>query len=225
MDLVARTLYSSLVCSIRAYQFLFHNLRVWGRENIPQGAKIYVTNHITTHDSFWVLPVFTEPVHIVIGPGYDSPFIARILDSFEQINASPDHRKTVVANAVKYLKKGEAVYLAPEGDMQGPFQLGRFYPGVARMYRETRVPIVPIAVVAPKSCMHEFSRLQTVVDGRVYRTVTVLRGTFCINVGRPMMPAIPDAAPQEQDECILDALKRRMESLVEDVRVNKFWLS
>ena len=217
-----RTVYRSLVFSIKVYERLFMNLRVWGRENIPKGPKIYVTNHITSHDSIWVLPVFTEPVHIVIGPAYESPFLARVLDAFEQINAVPAHRKSVVANAVKYLEKGEAVYLAPEGDMQETFQLGRFYPGVARIYRQARAPIIPIGMVAPKSDMVELP-FKTVVDGRVYRTVTVLRGTFCINVGEPLAPPIPEGTPQEQDEYILHVLRHRIESLVEDVRVNKFW--
>lgn len=219
----ASALYKSLVYSIRAYQFLFHNLRVWGRENIPKGPKIYLTNHITTHDSFWVLPVFTEPVHIVIGPGYESPFIARVLDSFEQINASVAHRKFVVDAALKYLAKGESVYLAPEGDMQELFSLGRFYPGFARMYRRARVPIVPVAVLAPKNDMTTLP-LKTVVEGRVYETRTVLRGTFCISVGQPLMPELPEGTPDEQEQHVIDVVKHEMESLVEDMRVNKFWL-
>ena len=222
MNLVTRTLYYSLIYSIKSYQWLFLNLRVWGRETIPKGPKIYVTNHITTHDSFWVLPVFTEPVHIVIGPAYESRLLAGVLDAFEQINASRAQRKTVIAQAVKYLEQGEPVYLAPEGELQEPFQLGRFYPGVAKIYRQARVPIIPIAVVAPKSDMVELP-FKTVVDGRVYRTLTVLRGTFCINVGLPLAPPIPEGTPQEQDEYILRVLRQRIESLVEDVRVNRFW--
>ena len=68
MNRIARTAYGSLVFSIKAYQFLFHNLRVWGRQNIPAGPKIYITNHITTLASCWVLPGCTETGHVVIGP-------------------------------------------------------------------------------------------------------------------------------------------------------------
>src|SRR3990172_1978533 len=106
---------------IMVYRRLFLDLHVWGRENIPEGPKIYVTNHVTSTDPFWVLPEFTEPVHIVIGPGYNLPWVAKVLDAFEQINCMPAHRNTVVKKAVTYLQRGEAVYTAPEGDLQDLF--------------------------------------------------------------------------------------------------------
>lgn len=219
-----RTLFRSFVLSIRVYQRLFLNLCVWGREHIPKGPKIYVANHITCTDPFWILPVFTEPVHIVIGPAYQYRVFVRLLDTFEQINALPGRRKSVVNDAVSYLEKGEAVYIAPEGDMQQLFQLGRFYPGVAKIYRKARVPIVPIALVAPKRCMHESPGINTVVDGRVYRMLNVFRGTFCINVGEPLAPECHDGSDEEEDERITALVKARIEQLMDDVRTTKFWL-
>ncbi len=224
MNTLKRTLYNSFVFSIKLYQRVFLDLRVWGRESIPKGPKIYVTNHITATDPWWVLPVFTEPVHIVIGPGYQFRVGAKLLDSFEQINCMPAHRKNVVCKAAEYLEKGEPVYMAPEGDMQELFQLGRFYPGVAKIYRQARVPIVPIALVAPKRCMHESPRLSTVVDGHVYRMLNVMRGTFGINVGEAFMPDCPDGSDEEQNAHITALVKTRIEQLMDDVRRNKFWL-
>ena len=127
----------------------------------------------------------------IIGPGYESKVLAWIFDRFEQINAMPEHRKTVVDNAVAYLKKGESVFTAPEGDLQDPFQLGAFFPGAARIYRKSRAPIIPIVLVAPRCVIKEWP-FQTVVDGRAYRTVSVLRGLFCINVGEPFTPEVTD---------------------------------
>ena len=224
MNLVQRTLFRSFVFSIRVYQRLFLDLCVWGREHIPKGPKIYVTNHITCTDPFWILPVFTEPVHVVIGPAYQYRVFVRLLDVFEQINALPAHRKSVVDDAVRYLEKGEAVYIAPEGDMQELFQVGRFYPGVGKIYRKARVPIVPIALVAPKRCMHESPQINTVIDGRVYRMINVLRGTYCINVGEPIIPDCSDGTESEQNERIADLVRQHVQRLVEEVRQNKFWL-
>ncbi|MBI4718477.1 MAG: 1-acyl-sn-glycerol-3-phosphate acyltransferase [Planctomycetes bacterium] len=219
-----RLLHSAMVLSIKAYQRLFLDLRVWGRENIPAGPKIYITNHITAFDSFWVLPVFPELVHIVIGPGYHQRVTARLLDAYEQINAMPAHRHLVVPRAVEFLRRGEAVYLAPEGDLQPLFQLGRFYPGVARIYRQARVPIVPIALVAPKRGMREYPRQATVIEGRVYRMVRVMRGPFCINIGAPCRPEPPEGSESEQDEHVLSELRAQMTRLIEEVRLSRFWL-
>ena len=224
MNGLKRTLYRGFVLSIRLYQRLFLDLCVWGRERIPKGPKIFVTNHITCTDGFWVLPIFAEFVHIVAGPPYAYRLFAAILDSFEQINAMPANRKHVVAEAAAYLAKGESVFICPEGDMQELFQLGRFHAGVARIYRRARVPIVPIALVAPKRCMHESPGINTVIDGRVYRMLNVFRGSYCINVGEPLSPECLDGSDQEQDERITALVKSRIEQLMDDVRTTKFWL-
>lgn len=223
VNVVKRAIWHAYVLTIRAYQCLFLRLHVWGREHIPPGPKIYVTNHITSYDSFWVTPFFTEPVHTVIGPGYQTWMGEKVLDWFEQINAMPAHRHTVVSKALAYLERGEAVYLAPEGDLQELFQLGRFYPGVARIYRLSRVPMIPIALVAPKRAMRELP-IPITVEGRVYRTVVVFRGPYCINIGEPFAPDIPEGTEKEQEEHILKLLAARIQSLSEEVRMNKFWL-
>lgn len=224
MNGIKRAIFYSLRYPIMAYRRLFLDLHVWGRENIPKGPKIYVTNHITSTDPFWVLPEFTEAVHIVIGPTYKWSMIGKLLDAFEQINCMPAHRKTVVEKAVTYLQRGEAVYMAPEGDLQELFELGRFYQGVARMYRHVQVPIVPIALVAPKHAMREYPRFNEIVEGRVYRAVSVFKGTYCINIGEPLQPELPDGNTDEQEEYLTILLKDRIRALMHDVRVDKFWL-
>lgn len=223
MNLIKRTLYGSMICAIKVYQKLFLDFRVWGRELIPPGPKIYVTNHITSTDPNWVLPVFTEPVHMIVGPGYNLKLTASFYDFFEFINAMPAHRKTVVDAAVGYLQKGESVYTAPEGDCHEPFQLGHFYPGVARIYRRTRAPIIPIALVAPRSAMREWP-MTMVVEGRVYRTVVVLRGPYCANIGEPFCPNTTEDGGPEEDRRVMEELKERIRMLTEDVRMNKFWM-
>jgi len=223
VDLLKRTLYFTLVHATKIYQKLFMDFRVWGRELLPSGPKIYVTNHITSTDPNWILSVFTEQVHAIWGPPYQSKLTARILDFLEQINAMPEHRKTVVDAAVRYLKNGESVWILPEGDLQAPFQLGHFYPGAARIYRRTRAPIIPIALVAPRSAMREWP-MNIVVDGRVYRTIMVLRGPYCVNVGEPFFPNTTEDGGPEEDQRVMEELKERIRVLVEDVRTNKFWL-
>lgn len=222
MNLVKRMIYKCIVAGVKTCIWLFLDLRVWGRENIPKGSKIFVINHISSHDIIFAL-IFGELLHIVIGPGYKNPFVARLFDAFEQINSMPSHRNTVVDEAVKYLNRGESVYMAPEGDFQDQFKLGRFHSGVARMYRKSGAPIIPMAMLAPKSSFREVPGT-TEVDGRTYRNKIVWKGPYCINIGEPFYPEIPEGTEHEQDQAILDQLKQRLEFLIHDARVNKFWL-
>jgi len=222
MDRLQRAVYRGLVGLNALYQKLFLDLRVRGRDSIPPGPKIYVTNHITSTDPHWLLPVLPEPVHILVGPGYQSKLLAPVFDYLEQINVMPAHRKTAVDKAVRYLQKGEAIYTAPEGDLQPQFQLGHFYPGVARMYRRTRAPVIPIAFVAPPSAVRELPMTMH-VDGRVYRSIVVLRGPFCINIGGPFHPHVTDAGGPDEDRRIMEDIREQIRLLVEDVRTNNFW--
>lgn len=222
MNLAQTTIYKSFVFGLKVYRWLFLDWRVWGRENIPDGPKIFAANHITSHELL-LTTFFPEPVHVIVGPGCKYRIVARLCKYLEQINAMPAHRKTVVPEAVKYLQRGESVFLNPEGDFQEPFQMGPFYPGVARMYRQTRAPIVPIAVLAPKSSMRKLPTTIT-VDDHVYRTVLVRRGPYCVHFGKPFFPECPDGTPDEQDAAILEQIRSRIEALVEETRVNTFWL-
>lgn len=212
-------LYASFIGALRCYRRAFLDLRVWGRNRIPRGPKIFVTNHVTSTDPYWVLPEYPDPVHIIIGPGYQSKLMGWVYDRFEQINAMPVARHLVVDHAVRFLERGESIYTAPEGDLQDPFCLGRFYPGVGRIYRRSRAPIVPVALLAPRSAMREYPRLAMRVEDRVYRAVFVHRGLYCINIGEPFCPAIRDDLEEEIDaRRIADELRERVQHLVFEIR-------
>ncbi len=219
MNLLKRSLFRAFVSGIRLYQRLFLDLRLTREGYIPAGPKIFVTNHISTTDPYWVLPLFGEPVHIIIGPGYHSKLMGRVYDWFEQINAMPAHRHTVVEKAVAYLQRGESVYTAPEGDLQTPGRLGRFFPGVGRIYRRSRAPIIPLGLHAPCHAIREYPNLDLVVDGRRYRTVVVMRGPFHVNIGRPFSPAVREDLDEDADALrIADDVRGQISRLIEEVR-------
>jgi 1-acyl-sn-glycerol-3-phosphate acyltransferase len=223
VNLALRAVYRSWIQAIRVYQWLLLDLHVWGRENIPKGPKIYVSNHITATDVCWILPVLPEFVHVVHGPAFKSRWMSRVMRAFEQISARPGHLKSMISDAVEYLRRGEPVGITPEGDLHDSFSLGAFQAGVAAIYRRVQVPIVPMALVAPRRAMQRLP-FTVKVDGRVYRTITVLRGPYCINIGEPGMPELPEGTKEEQNRYITQYVKERIAGLIEDVRVNKFWM-
>jgi len=224
LNRVKRMMFRSAMLTWRAYAKLFLDLRVWGLEKIPAGPKIYMQNHITSNDHYIVWPLLPECIHAVVGPGYNIRPLAWVLDRIEQINAMPEHRATAVDKAVAYLQKGESVYMAPEGDLQELFKLGRFYPGVAKMYRRCRVPIIPIALVAPKRHLRDYKSLEIEVDGRVYPALFQPRGTYCVFFGDAIYPEVRDDVDEREDnERIMAELKARMAVMMEEVRTEKFW--
>ncbi len=216
-----RFIFRSLVAPVRLYARTMLDLRILGAHHIPTGPKIYAHNHISSLDTVWVLPVFPEPVHTIIGPAYASKIGSRALDYLEQINAMPEHRAAVVDRAVHYLRMGEPVHTAPEGDLQEDGKLGRFYPGVAKIYRKERAPIIPMALVAPKKAMRRIRMFDMTVGERLYKGIFVLRGPFFVNTGEPFTPEVRDDIDEKQEnERIMQELKARIQSLVDEVRNN-----
>ncbi len=224
MNLFPRILHGINRYGVKLYQRCFIETHVWGRDRIPPGPKIYAVNHISSHDGFWLTPVVNEPVHYIIGPGYQSWMGTKCLDAMESINAFTPDAHSVVEKSVKYLKKSEPVIIAPEGDIQETFSLGRFMPGVARIYLAAQVPIVPIALLVPRHCLRENPKKRQVIDGHLFRMVNVIRGPFCFNIGEPWSPAYEGLSEAKQIVRITRELRDRILSLVEDIRVNKFWM-
>jgi len=225
MNALKRFLYRTAILPFRLYRSVFVDLHVYGAHHIPPGPKIYAANHITSMDAYWAATVFPEPTHTIIGPGYEIRPVAWFLDFFEQINAVSEHRQSVVDQAVGYLEQGEAVATAPEGDLYPTFELGRFYPGVAQIYRRSRAPIIPMGLLAPRSTMRRMPLLDHRVGDRVFKAVCFFRGPFFIHFGAPFTPEIrEDVDEKRENRRITRELRERIYELVEDVRVNKFWL-
>lgn len=219
-----RLVYRSVALGVRACQRALLDLQVSGREHLPAGPALFVMNHISALDPIHLLPVFPTPVRVVAGPPYAFKWPARIYDAFDQINAMPARRRHVVDEAVSRLRHGHSVLIAPEGDLQDQPKLGRFYPGAARIYRRTAVPMVPVALVAPVNRLRDYP-FPTIVDGRVYRCVVQLRGPMIIQIGEPMRPQPPSNLPADQvDDYIMKQVRNRMAAMIDEARPDDSWL-
>jgi 1-acyl-sn-glycerol-3-phosphate acyltransferase len=144
-----------------------------------------------------------------------------LLGFFEQINALPAHRKSVVKAACHYLALGEAVCICPEGDVQPPFRLGHFYSGLAKIYRQSGAPIIPIAVAASPRHIHRHPKWDIVMDGRTYEARMAWRGKVRISIGEPQTPVLNCDTDEEKDnrritEEVRDSIGRMLHKLVSE---------
>ncbi|OHD10813.1 MAG: hypothetical protein A2086_15100 [Spirochaetes bacterium GWD1_27_9] len=224
MHWLPKSIYKIIRGAIIFYLHTFLEFKVWGEKNIPSGPKIFCSNHFSSTDPFFVITLMEEPVHMVIGPGFNVPFIRHILKHGEQINALPEYRKEVIPNAIEYLKKGESIYIFPEGDLNDQSSFLKFYTGMAKIYLEYPVPIIPIGILSPMRYVKE-KEVNIKVGESLYKTLTVLSGKYYANVGEPML--FPDYEKMEDKnhagELITDAVRVKVEQLIVDIKVSKFW--
>ena len=217
MNIFKKAVYYTVKNFISLYMSAFIEFKVWGRENIPEGARLYCSNHFSSTDPFFALTIMKEPVHMVVGPGFSVPIFRHILKAGEQINALPQHRHNVLLNAVKYLNKGESVYIFPEGDLNDQNKLRDFYPGLAKIHLMTNIPIIPIGIIAPKRYVKE-KDVNIKIGEVIHKTLIVSSGKYYANIGKPVT-----FNKNLTTEEISQQMKEIIEALINDIKINKFW--
>jgi hypothetical protein len=110
-----------------------------------------------------------------------------------------------------------SAYIFPEGDLNNQIEFREFYHGMAKIYKAKPTPIIPIGIVSPRS--HVKRKSATIQVGeQQYETLTVLSGKYYANIGKPMHFS-PDIPLEE----ITEQVRKQLEYLVWDIKVNKFW--
>jgi 1-acyl-sn-glycerol-3-phosphate acyltransferase len=206
------------------YTKLFLEFKVWGREYIPEGPKIFCANHFSSTDPFFMITLMKEPVHMVIGPGFKVPVLKTVLRLGEQINALPEVRQEVIPESVGFLKEGESVFIFPEGVLTDPTTLGRFYHGLARIYLGFPCPVIPIGIISPKRYIKEKEAGITVGE-TIHQTLTVMSGKYYANIGEPMYFEKEEKMKDtvKAVESITGSVRERINYLINDIKINKFW--
>ncbi|MFA6688907.1 MAG: lysophospholipid acyltransferase family protein [Sphaerochaetaceae bacterium] len=218
----ARFLHGIYRTIIRLTLQLHYDFQVWRENDLPQGPKLYCSNHFSSSDAHFVTTLMPENLHMVIGPGFGIPIVGKFLRWTEQIPAlTPEDKRQVVDTAVGYLEGGDSVYIFPEGRLNTIEQLDVFRGGLARIYLKHPVPVIPIGLIAPK---RRVRRKKSQVAGR---EMTVVSKNYYANIGKPMeFPQALEVAktdPKLAEAMIMDAVKQEVSRLIDDIKTNKFW--
>ncbi len=201
---------------------LNYDFQTWEAEPLPKGPKIFCSNHFSSSDAHFVTTLTDDLLHMVIGPGFSIPVIGSFLGWTEQIKAlTKEDRKQVVSEAIKYLKKGESIYIFPEGMLNSQETLMDFKAGIADIYLATECPIIPIGLVSPKR------RVRSKLSKTAGRTMTVVSRNYYANIGSPMhFPKALSCAKEQyatSRKLILDELRETIEGLIKEIKTDKFW--
>ena len=201
---------------------LNYDFFTWQEEALPKGPKIFCSNHFSSSDVHFVTTLTDEPLHMVIGPAFGIPVIGSFLGWTEQIKAlSKEDRRHVVSQAVSYLKKGDSIYIFPEGGLNTQEEMMPFKQGIAEMYLSYPVPIVPIGLIAPRR------RVRNKISKTARREMRVVSRNYYANIGKVMeFPEALEVAKVDRvaaREMILTELRETIDSLIVEIKTDKFW--
>lgn len=123
---------------------------VRGRENIPDGPCLIAAKHQSAWEIFALLVELDEPAFVLKRELMRIPLFGWYTRRF---GAVPIDRgggsaalRAMVRDARAQLDRGRAVVIFPEGTRMAPDAAGSYHPGVAALYRELNVPVVPVAL-------------------------------------------------------------------------------
>ncbi|HKW52405.1 MAG TPA: lysophospholipid acyltransferase family protein [Stellaceae bacterium] len=123
---------------------------VLGAANLPPGPAIIAMKHQSAWDTLAVPVVFADPAIVLKRELMLIPFYGWYLWKAGMIaidrGAGASALKRMVASGEAVAADGRAIVIFPEGTRTAPGAQQPYQPGVAALYRQLGLPLVPVAV-------------------------------------------------------------------------------
>ncbi|MCL2044918.1 MAG: 1-acyl-sn-glycerol-3-phosphate acyltransferase [Oscillospiraceae bacterium] len=174
---------------------IFYRLRIYGRENIPEGSALICANHSSNIDPFLIAYAFgiNHQLHIIAKIQlFKIPILSSILKKVGMISVDRDVLDTSSVKAtLNYLKSNEKVLIFPEGRRISQGDSISAKSGAVKLAERAAAPIIPVHIPRKKP---------------IFRKVTII-------IGEPYFLEKPEKKRQSDDYVLLS------ESLMEKIEV------
>ena len=121
-----------------------------GLENIPEGGYIFAPKHQSFWDAYGLLPWLDDPVYILKRELTWIPLFGWYIRKMRMIPVDRGARGKVMAavleRAKKEMARGRQLIIFPEGTRRPPGAVPDYKFGIARIYADLDVPVVPVAM-------------------------------------------------------------------------------
>lgn len=175
-----------IVAAKTAFRLLGQSINMTGTEHVPRsGGVLLAVNHIGYVDFIYGGLAANPSKRLVRFMAkreiFDNKFGGPLMRSLHHIEVDRGAGVASMAQALTYLKAGEAVGIFPEATISRSFELKEFKSGAVRIAAEAGVPLVPVILwgthrMMTKDHERDFSRGKTIA----------------IRVGEPLHPTGAD---------------------------------
>lgn len=121
-----------------------------GLERVPPGPCILASKHQSAWETMIFHALLPDPVYVVKKELTRIPFwgwgFSRAGCVIVDRKAGAKALKHLVAGVQVALARGSQVVIFPEGTRTAPGQVVDYHPGIAAVYRDAGVPVVPVAL-------------------------------------------------------------------------------
>jgi 1-acyl-sn-glycerol-3-phosphate acyltransferase len=126
------------------------SFEIQGMENIPKGGYIAAPKHQSFWDAYALLPYLDDPFYILKRELTWIPLFGWYLKKQRMVPVDRSARGKVMAAVMQRAKDemnaGRQLIIYPEGTRRPPGAPPEYKYGIARLYRDLTVPIVPIVM-------------------------------------------------------------------------------
>ena len=133
----------------KVYLKIFHNLKIVGRENMPEGACVISPNHCGSLDPFAISaiqkPMMYYMAKIEIDKNKLLSAIAKSMGCLIFVNRGKAD-VNALKKSLKVLRNGEKLVLFPQGHRYKEFQVSQGKKGAATLAIKVDCPIVPVTI-------------------------------------------------------------------------------
>ena len=135
------------------FRGIFHvlaNVKITGKENIPFGVPYLVAiNHVSIYDPPFAASFWPEQLEIIgASDVFVKPGQGQLLKAYGVIPVHRgDYDRTLFVRIAAALNAGYPLLMAPEGGRSHVTAMRRALPGVSYIVEQTKVPVVPAALV------------------------------------------------------------------------------
>ena len=154
---------------------------VRGRENIPETPCIVAAKHQSAWDTFFLPLVLDFPAFVLKKELTRIPVFGWYLRRYRAVpvdrGAGAKALRRMLRTAQSEVARGRSIVIFPEGTRVPPGETRSYHPGVAALYRDLALPVVPV----------------TLNSGRFWGRRAFLKrpGTIVITFQPPIAPGLP----------------------------------
>lgn len=121
-----------------------------GLENIPPGGYIFAPKHQSFWDAYALLPWLNDPVYIVKRELGWIPLFGQYIFRMKMVPVNRGAKGKVMAQVMERAKSemdnGRQLIIYPEGTRRSAGAPPAYKYGIARLYRDLGVPVVPVVM-------------------------------------------------------------------------------
>jgi 1-acyl-sn-glycerol-3-phosphate acyltransferase len=140
--------FAFVLWALRVICGISHEIR--GRENLPATPCIVAAKHQSAWDTLAFLTFLNDAAYVIKKELTRIPVYGWLLTKAAMVpvdrSAGAKALRTMVRTARTRLAEGRSVVIFPEGTRTAPGAHRHYHPGVAALYAQLAVPVVPVAL-------------------------------------------------------------------------------